>query len=122
MIASYIMLGSAAAQGRPLQPVAGRRAPRSESLPRMRVQASYDYSRAVAKGGLKHPPRRRSASSGIGFDSQSVVHRNPELLLASEVALGRLDGDVAEQELDLIQFAARDVAKPRAGAPQVVRG
>jgi hypothetical protein len=75
----------------------------------------------VAQGGLKHPPWRRSASSGIGFDSQSVVHRNPELLLASELALGRLDGDVAEQELDLIQLATRDVAKPGAGAPQVVR-
>jgi len=29
---------------------------------------------------------------------------------------------VAEQELDLIQFAAREVAETGAGAPQVVRG
>jgi hypothetical protein len=49
-------------------------------------------------------------SSGIGFNSQSVVHGNPELLLASEVALRRLDGDVAEQELDLIQLPARQMA------------
>jgi hypothetical protein len=56
------------------------------------------------------------------FDSQSVVHRNPELLLASEVALSRLDRDVTEQELDLIQFAAREVAQSGARAPQVVRG
>ena len=60
-------------------------------------------------------------ASGIGFDSQSVVHGNPELLLASEVAFGCLDGDVAEQELNLIQFAARKMAKTGAGAPQVVR-
>src|SRR5439155_18337926 len=48
----------------------------------------------------KHPPWRWRRSSGIRFDSQSVVHGDPELLLGSEVALGRLDGDVSEQELD----------------------
>ena len=30
-------------------------------------------------------------SSGVGLDSQSVVHGNPQLLLASEVTLRRLD-------------------------------
>jgi hypothetical protein len=61
-------------------------------------------------------------SSGVRLDSQSVVHGNPELLLASEVALCRLDGNVAEQELDLIQFTAREVAEAGARAPQIVRG
>jgi hypothetical protein len=75
-----------------------------------------------ALGGLKHPPRRQSWSSGIRFDSQSIVHCNPELLLAPKVALGRLDRDVAEQKLDLIRFAAGEVAETGAGAPQVVRG
>ena len=44
------------------------------------------------------------------------------LLFASEVALRRLDGDKAKKKLDLIQFAAREVAETAAGAPQVVRG
>ena len=68
-----------------------------------------------------HPPWRWSGSSGTGFDSQSVVYGNPELLLASEVAFGCLDGDVAEQELDLIQFTTGEMAETGAGAPQVVR-
>jgi len=34
--------------------------------------------------------------------------------------IGRLDGDVAKQKLDLTQFAAREVAETSAGAPQVV--
>jgi hypothetical protein len=34
----------------------------------------------------------------------------PELLFASEVALGRLNRDVPAEELDLIQFAAGKVA------------
>ncbi len=38
------------------------------------------------------------------------------------MALCRLDRDVAEQELDLIQFAACEVAKTGARAPEVVRG
>jgi hypothetical protein len=44
--------------------------------------------------------------------------RNPELLLASEVAFGCLDGEVAEQELNLIQFAACKMAETSAGAPE----
>ena len=88
------------------------------------------FTALITRGGQILPcrPGRIEASalavvwsSGIGFDSQSVVHGNPELLLASEVALRRLDGDVAEQELDLIQFATREVAETGAGAPQVVR-
>lgn len=35
--------------------------------------------------------------------------------------LCRLDGDVSEQELNLVQFAARKVAQPCAGAPEIVR-
>src|SRR5438067_13519663 len=61
-------------------------------------------------------------SSDVGFDSQSVTHSNSEFLLASEVALCRLGGDVAERELDLIQLAAGEVAETGARASQVVRG
>ena len=50
----------------------------------------------VAQGGLKRPPWPWGRSSGIRLDSQSVVYRDPELLLASKVAFGCLDGDVAE--------------------------
>ena len=64
-----------------------------------------------------HPPWPWSGSSGTGFDSQSVVYGNPELLLASKVAFGCLDGDVAEQELDLIQFTAGEMTETGAGAP-----
>ena len=60
-------------------------------------------------------------SSKIWFDSQTIVHGIPELLLASEIALRRLDGNVAEQEVDLVQFAARQVAQTRTGSSQIVR-
>ena len=46
----------------------------------------------------------------------------PEVLLAAEVALGRLDGRMPQQELNLFQFAAAVVAQLRARSPQIVRG
>src|SRR5688500_3045600 len=65
-------------------------------------------------------PWRRFASRDVGFDSQSVVHGSPELLLASEVALGRLNRDVPEQELNLVQFATREMAQTGTSASEVV--
>ena len=48
---------------------------------------------------------------GNGYVSQpeQVVHRMPEVLLASEIALGGLHGCMAQQELNLLDFAAAGV-------------
>ena len=59
-----------------------------------------------------HPPWRWSGSRGIEFDSQSAVHGNPERL-AFEVAFRWLDGAVAKQVVNLIQFAACEMAETR---------
>ncbi len=53
-----------------------------------------DNSRVVAQGGLKNPLWRRFRSSGIRFDSQSVVHSAPQLLFAAKIAFRRLDRDL----------------------------
>jgi hypothetical protein len=50
-----------------------------------------------------------------------IIYGVPEPLLATEVLLGCLNGNVAEQELDLFEFTACLVAKPRTGSSQVVR-
>lgn len=52
----------------------------------------------------------------------AVIDCITEILLASEITLGGVDGDMSEQQLDLIQFAAGQVAQSRASATQVVRG
>ena len=53
---------------------------------------------------------------------QAVVHGAPKLLRAPEVALGRLIRDVSEEDLDLVQVAAGEVAQSGTGASQIVRG
>jgi hypothetical protein len=88
---------------------------------RNHIAPAPDYLRKVAQGGLNHPPWRCARSSGIRFDSQAVVHGHPELLLASEVALRRLDGDMAQEELDLVKFATRQMAQTGTGASQIVQ-
>jgi hypothetical protein len=53
---------------------------------------------------------------------QAVVHRAPKLLRAPEVALGRLNRDLPEEDLDLVQVAAGEVAQSGTCASQIVRG
>jgi len=59
-----------------------------------RLLAAYRYPRLLGRLGF------------LGFDADPVVDGAAQLLLAPQVTFGRLDGDVAEQKLDLIQFAA----------------
>jgi hypothetical protein len=67
-----------------------------------------------------HPPWQ-CRSSSVRFDPHAVVHGKPKLLLASEIALGRLDGDVTEQELNLVQFATGKVTETSTGAAEIMR-
>jgi hypothetical protein len=52
---------------------------------------------------------------------KEIVDRMPEILFAAEITLGRLDGCMPQQELNLLQLATVAVAQLRAGSPQVVR-
>ena len=67
------------------------------------------------------PWLQRRLRYGLWFDAQRVVHRNPKLLLAPKIPLGRLDRDVTKEELNLIQFAAGEMAQARTGPSEVVR-
>jgi hypothetical protein len=40
------------------------------------------------------------------FDSDAIVDRLPNSLLAAKVSLGRLSRDMSQKELDLLQFAS----------------
>ena len=44
--------------------------------------------------------------SGIWFDSDAIIDRRPNPLLAAKVSLGCLNRDMSQQELDLLQFAS----------------
>ncbi len=62
------------------------------------------------------------ASSAVGLDADPVVNCVLKALLTAKVFLGRLDGDVAQQKLDLVQFPSGIAAQAGAGPTQVMRG
>jgi hypothetical protein len=51
----------------------------------------------------------------IRLEADVIVNRIPETLFAPQVSHGRLDGDVPEQKLNLLQFTARLMAQPCTG-------
>jgi hypothetical protein len=55
------------------------------------------------------------------FDANLVVHCELEPLFAAKVSFRGLDRHVAEQELDLIELAACQLAKARTCTPQIKR-
>ncbi len=62
-----------------------------------------------------------TGSPSARFDANSVVHGGRNALSASQVALRRLDRDMAEKKLDLLQLATSSAAQTRAGSPHIMR-
>ena len=81
----------------------------------------------MARNGAVVPPVGIgfvSANSRLRRDSQldPIIRRVDQILLRTEVPLGRLNRGVAQQQLDLFQCAAGRAAHLRAAAPQIMRG
>jgi len=55
------------------------------------------------------------------FEVKKIIHRMPEILLASKIVFCGLHGNMPEQELDLLKLTTIAVAKFRASSSQVVR-
>ena len=55
------------------------------------------------------------------FEADVVINRLSQPLFAAEIALGRLDAFMPQQELNLLQFASRFMAKPRTRAAEIMR-
>jgi len=83
------------------------------SRPASRSAVSNTNSCLVAKGGVIRPLASR-------FNADLVVHGESEPLLATEVLFCRLDRNVAQQELDLVELAACQMAQTRACPSQIM--
>lgn len=57
----------------------------------------------------------------LGFDTDAVVYRSTNPLLAAEIAFSCLHGDVPEKELDLIQFSTRSTTQRGTRTSQIMR-
>src|ERR1035441_10590976 len=76
------------------------------------TESTWPYSRRPAP--LEREP-------WLGFDTDAVVHRSTNPLLAAEIALSCLHGDVPEKELDLVQFSTRSMTQLGTRTPQIMR-
>src|SRR5262245_49187964 len=68
-----------------------------------------------------YPLPSNDSSRGIRLNSEPIVDGTTQPLLASEIALRRLDREVSEEKLDLVEFPAGQMAQSRARAPKIVR-
>lgn len=59
-------------------------------------------------------------AGSLNPDFDSVVDGLNEILLGAEIAFGGLDGGVAEEQLNLLQFPARLAAQLGTGSAQIM--
>ena len=84
--------------------------PQAESLSELTCQSVPQSSGWSAT--LPEP----SSDSGIWFDSDAIIDRRPNPLLAAKVSLGCLNRDMSQQELDLLQFLLKHGTDERTSA------
>src|ERR1017187_3717227 len=83
--------------------------------------AGFAGKRLARENGRAVPHRqRRRDSAGLRpwLNPNPIIDRRPDTLPRSQVLLGRLNRDMTEQKLDLIQLTARTPAQPSAGSSQ----
>jgi len=57
----------------------------------------------------------------LWLDAKAVVNRSTNPLFAAEIPLSRLHGNVPEEELNLLEFAAGGATKPSATSTETMR-
>ena len=66
-------------------------------------------------------PSGDTGDSDPRLDSDSIIDRRPNPLLATQVAFSGLNGDVSQKELDLLQLSSRGVAESGTRSAKVMR-
>ncbi len=59
--------------------------------------------------------------SAFRFDADAIVDGAANALFTAQITFGRLDGDVPEKKLYLLQFSASRMAEPRTRPAEIVR-
>ena len=73
---------------------------------------------APARQNCGVPKIREKSRSPL--ESKVVVHRDLDILIGAQIALGGLDGGVAQEELDLLEIPAVLASELGAGTSEVV--
>jgi hypothetical protein len=100
---------------------------KSECISRVRIEASWfktqsEFPSSDCARAFGRALSFKAIRVQVAFRSQSqiVIHSNGDLQLGTEIAFGRLDRGVAEQEFDLLQIPAVLPAQLGAGPAEIV--
>lgn len=96
--------------------------PLSANAETIQKRASGKLARLVTGSRPAETFRACFSRGRVRLQTDVIIHGVPEPLFATEVPLGRLHRNVAEQELDLFQFTPCLVAQARTGSSQIVWG
>ena len=74
----------------------------------LRMFVAADYSPSGHQGRIfrRNPPLEHGSHRRTGLDPEPIIDGTPQFLFASQVAFRRLNRNVPQEELDLIEFAA----------------
>jgi hypothetical protein len=61
-----------------------------------------------------------SSGLGTGLDADAIINRRTDSLFAAQIALGRLNRDMTQKELDLLQLASRSMAESSTRPTQIM--
>src|SRR5215472_2490020 len=81
---------------------------------------AQDYGRPQFNPWGDAGRRKALARLSSKVQPQPIIHRFPQILPRSQIALGGLDGRVAQQELNLLQVPAGGATELGAGPPEIV--
>lgn len=62
-----------------------------------------------------------ASDSALRLDADAIIDSAANALLAAQITLSRLDGDVPEKKLYLLQFSTSGMAQPGARSAKIVR-
>ena len=65
--------------------------------------------------------RSNAQDSALRFDPDAIIDGGTNALLAAQIPLGGLNGNVPEKKLNLLQFATRRMAEPGTRPAKIVR-
>jgi hypothetical protein len=126
LLVSFLIPISALAAERPSSrlraSIQSRRSPHSRILGQRKSFLANDLVRRWVRLALSSPVcHHEYRRSRTRFDSDLIIHRRSNSLLATQIAFRRLNGNMSQEELHLFQLSSCSVAQAGTGPTKIMR-